>query len=200
MRVFETRATFRTRRAKYRSIETRANWYKIWYTTSSVVRAKPSEIWSGRRDLNPRPSDYKSLITDNQELIPSATKHYELVFSVSCENDITHHLAWSVQVVGIPVGIPGENRRPPKLHRLGTSYDAVPAASSAAHCPCPHSQAIDGRSATLSQYSLQYLPFAVVQLQPGCAHFPTVVSAMTNLLALVQYHGGVPRAIVDSEF
>jgi integrase len=43
-RVIETRATFRTWRAKYRSIETPANSYKIWYTTSSVVRAKPFRI------------------------------------------------------------------------------------------------------------------------------------------------------------
>ena len=63
------------------------------------------------------------------------------------------------------------------------TYPAAPTVSPAAHSACPHSQAMDRwLTATISQYSLQYLlSFAAVHSQPGCAHFSGFFSAMIHL-------------------
>jgi hypothetical protein len=70
------------------------------------------------------------------------------------------------------------------------AYPTAPAVSPVAHSPCPHSQAMDKRSPTLSQYGLQYfLPFGTAHSQPGCAHLSGFFSAMSHLLAFVPPSG-----------
>jgi hypothetical protein len=71
------------------------------------------------------------------------------------------------------------------------TYPAAPTASPPAHSLCPQLHAMENSLPALSQYGLQYLlPFATRHAHPGCAHFSAFFSAMTNLLAPVDYHSG----------
>jgi hypothetical protein len=79
--------------------------------------------------------------------------------------------------VGAAWGVPLKSR----TEGLGKNYSAAPTVSPVAHAVCPHSQAMDSRSPTLSQYGLQYvLPFGTAQLQPGCLHLSVFFSAMKS--------------------
>ena len=76
-------------------------------------------------------------------------------------------------------------------------YCAAPTASPAAHSGCPQLQAMENSLPALSQYGLQYfVPFATRHAHPGCAHLSGFFSAMTHLLAQVQYHTECRKAIV----
>jgi len=59
-----------------------------------------------------------------------------IAFSATWKNYMADHLTPSVQVVGIPVGIPRENRNPAKPNCFETSYEA-PTACPVAHSVCP---------------------------------------------------------------